>query len=212
MQIRNLFLLVWIALGALVLSLASNHQLSAADVSTTELGRHVRDQLIAHSKAADAKSRDQAVAALCDLYVVLRSDSRFASSEMLQGDAAKLRRRLITVARQRERQLERDGIERPGNLTGIVDAAVRRSLGGGDESGYGGSQSTGGGFQAGGGALVDGNGWELIELIKRIIDPNFWSDRGGNGTIQYFALSRALVIRATSDHHQQIKDLLDALR
>ncbi|MEM0925404.1 MAG: hypothetical protein AAGJ83_05150 [Planctomycetota bacterium] len=182
----------------------------AAETTTTELGRHVREHLILHAKAKGATEKNDAILSLCDLYVVLRSDARYSSSEMLQGDAAKLRRRLLSVVGRLERQLKHEGIERPPTLSSDVDRLLR-SISLGNDSSDSNASSDDGGFSAGGGRITD-TGWGLVELIKRIIAPDFWSDRGGNGTIQYFAMSRALVIRATTDVHQQIEDLLNALR
>ena len=202
----------WCAL--LVAGLLFNPALSANEVSTTELGRRIRQQLILHANAKSSEAKDDAVAALCDLYVVLRSDSRFMSSSMLRGDANKVRRRLLSDVKKRERDLRRANVARPSNLTGLVDSAISDAINESqgdpstDESSLGSPSACG---NAAGGLVVD-SGWSLVELIKRIIDPDFWDSRGGNGTVQYFAMRRVLVVRATSDVHQQIKDLLTALR
>ena len=52
------------------------------------------------------------------------------------------------------------------------------------------------------------NGWQLVELIERIVEPDFWETNGGPGAIHYFAMRRLLVVRATSDVHEQIRELL----
>ncbi|MEO1614966.1 MAG: hypothetical protein AAFV88_03900 [Planctomycetota bacterium] len=204
-------------LGMLSVAMSVSVTLSAAEISTTELGRHVRQHLISHANAPDVGAADREAESLCDLYVVLRSDPRFHESEMLQGDAAKVRRRLLTVARSRERQLERDGIARPANLSSLVSKAIQDAIkkrdGGATAGGSSDDSSRSVGAAAGGGgALVVDSGWGLVELIKRIIAPDFWEDRGGNGSIHYFAMRRVLIVRATSDVHQQIQDLLTALR
>ncbi len=54
--------------------------------------------------------------------------------------------------------------------------------------------------------------WQLVELIQRVVAPDLWDVQGGSGTIQYFAMRRVLVVRATTDVHEQIRDLLMALR
>lgn len=186
----------------------------AEQVSTTELGRQVRKQLILHANAESAEAKDDAVAALCDLYVVMRSDSRFASSSMLRGDANKVRRRLLSVAKTRERELRRGKVARPSNLTRLVDNAIDDAISSSqdDSSSEESAAGSASAFGNAAGGLVVNSGWSLVELIKRIIDPDFWDSRGGNGSIQYFAMRRVLVVRATSDVHQQIKDLLTALR
>lgn len=52
---------------------------------------------------------------------------------------------------------------------------------------------------------------ELIALISTI-DPCCWRENGGRGTIEYFPLGMALVITQTADVHEQIVDLLAAIR
>src|SRR5262249_842814 len=52
----------------------------------------------------------------------------------------------------------------------------------------------------------------LIKLITSTVAPQSWSDRGGSGTVDYFPLGMALVINQTPDVHEQIAELLSALR
>lgn len=213
-------MVVMVMIGAMLIGAAD-----AEEVSTTSLREQTRKQLRLESTAETGTPKDDAATALCDLYVVLRGDARFQSSEMLQGDATKVRRRLLTIARRREIQLERQGIQRPSELGRQVDAAIKKSL---TEEGNGSvdvvegqinlnsdsaaGEASGGAGGSGGGAGGGGGGWQLVELIERIVAPDFWESRGGVGSIQYFAMRRVLVVRATSDVHQQIKDLLTALR
>jgi hypothetical protein len=68
------------------------------------------------------------------------------------------------------------------------------------------------GLDARGGAAVADDGWSLIELIQRVIAPDFWEPQGVPGVIRYFAIKRALVVRATTDVHEQLRELLTALR
>lgn len=179
-----------------------------AETSVTSLRHQTSKQLRLESIAKDVETKDEAAAALCDLYVVLRCDPRFAASEMLQGDATKVRRRLLTIARRREIQLERAGIQRPANLTERVETAIEVSLSD-NETDRAASQTHH--FGAAAGAAAN-NGWQLVELIQRIVAPDFWEPLGGAGSIHYFAMRRILVVRATTDVHQQVKDLLMALR
>ncbi|QEF98387.1 hypothetical protein Mal15_24390 [Stieleria maiorica] len=206
---------------AITLSLLTSATSGYAETSTTQLRQQTRKQLRLEATAASAQAQDDAAAALCDLYVVLRRDPRYGTSDMLQGDAAKVRKRLMTIARRREIQLGRKGIARPAALSMQVDSAIRAALV--DQK----STDQEAGDQksatpernevrtvnpvAGGGAAA-GAGWQLVELIERIVAPDFWESRGGVGSIQYFAMRRVLVVRATSDVHQQVKDLLMALR
>ncbi|QDV45957.1 hypothetical protein Enr13x_58610 [Stieleria neptunia] len=183
----------------------------AAEVSTTSLRQQTRTQLRLEANATAGQARDDAVAALCDLYVVLRSDPRYATSEMLQGDATKVRRRLLTVARRMEIQLGRKGIPRPTGLSDQVDAAINAALDDPSDSTSPDPAQPSTNHRAGGAAAA-GAGWQLVVLIERIVAPDFWESRGGVGSIHYFAMRKVLVVRATSDVHQQVKDLLTALR
>ena len=53
---------------------------------------------------------------------------------------------------------------------------------------------------------------KLIELIQTTITPKWWAPRGGPGTIVYFPRKGALVISQDEQTHEQIADLLTALR
>ncbi|MEO1524458.1 MAG: hypothetical protein AAFX06_03440 [Planctomycetota bacterium] len=177
-----------------------------AETTITALRNHAGDQLRLEATAKTKEKKYDAAVALCDLYVVLRSDDRFAQSELLQGTAAKVRRRLINIAKQLKNQLEREGNDRPSGFGSMVDEAVETSLSEDTESDNAGTLF---------GANAPGevaNGWALVELIQRVVSPDFWEPVGGPGSVYYFPMRRVLVIRATSDVHQQIKDLLMALR
>ena len=56
------------------------------------------------------------------------------------------------------------------------------------------------------------NGQNLVDLITSTIDPTFWRQNGGNGTIHYFQPLRVLVIGATTRVHQDTDELLRKLR
>jgi hypothetical protein len=171
-------------------------------VSLTLLREQTRELLRQQATLPEGDAKDDATIALCDLYVVLRNDARYSTSEMLRGDATKIRRRLLSVARSREQALRRQGSEPSSELSKQIDSAIESALAGtGDDRSLGAAA-----------AAPFGNGWEIVELIQRIVDPDFWDSRGGPGSIKYFAMRRVLVVRATSDVHQQIKDLLTALR
>ena len=223
--------------------------------SLTLLGNETRSLLRQEAVLKDKPGKKAAATALCDMYVILRLDSRYGNSKMLQGDATRIRRRLITIAKKKQNELERAGVDRPADLSSNVassiaaamsnyknkaagkngglgnDDAARNQADRGDR-GLGGNKNTHGenssrdndtttgqnpgaghiqrGGQAAGG--IPDTGWELVELIQRIIDPDFWDSRGGPGSIRYFAMRKVLVVRATTDVHEQVRDLLMALR
>ena len=180
---------------------------TAAETALTKLRHEARELLKREAVLDDGLAKDAALAALCDFYVVLRSDHRYETSNMLQGDAAKVRRRLLGAARQREARLKRSGVERPASLSSTVDAAIATALAD-EQTDLKDLMEPGG---QGGGGLPD-TGWQLVELLQRVVAPDFWDRQGGPGTIRYFAMRRVLVVRATTDVHEQIKDLLMALR
>ncbi len=53
---------------------------------------------------------------------------------------------------------------------------------------------------------------ELIRLITSTVAPASWTEKGGAGTINYFPLTMSLFVNQTQDIHEQIQDLLGALR
>ena len=63
-----------------------------------------------------------------------------------------------------------------------------------------------------GGAGQDDDGQELADLIQVVISPDFWDANGGPGAIFYFQSQHALVVRATTQTHEDVANLLEALR
>ena len=63
-----------------------------------------------------------------------------------------------------------------------------------------------------GGGVGGDEAGRLLELIRRVVRPDFWQSTGGPGVVVYDAARRVLVVRATSDVHEDLKDLLRALR
>jgi general secretion pathway protein D len=53
---------------------------------------------------------------------------------------------------------------------------------------------------------------ELMSLILSAVAPDSWESVGGVGTLQYFPLGMALVARQTAPVHEEIAQLLTALR
>ena len=140
------------------------------------------------------------------MYVLLRCDRRYAESPMLQGDAAKVRKRLMRISQRNEVRLNRAKVPRPVDLAANVDQALLKIADPSESTRDSPPRLAG----AGGAALDDG--WQLVELIRRVIAPDFWQPQGGPGVVRYFAIKRVLVVRATSDVHEQVQALLSALR
>ncbi len=61
-----------------------------------------------------------------------------------------------------------------------------------------------GGAQGGGGQEPRDYGEDLVELIQKVIAPDFWDVAGGPGTIVYYKNLKVLVISATGEVHEQI--------
>tara|TARA_R110002073_G_scaffold266815_3_gene430214 strand:- start:25060 stop:25728 length:669 start_codon:yes stop_codon:yes gene_type:complete len=194
---------------------------SPASLST--LSQTATTLLRTQATANEPRESELALTALCDFYVLMRSDPRYSSSDMLRGDAAKVRRRLIKSAHHIEHRLRRAEIPRPPTLSAEVDTMLRESahdfksgkrtrLSDWQDADVAVSQPSEAAAVGGraGGAVQD-NGWQLVELIERVVAPQFWDSQGGAGTIQYYAMRRVLVVRATSDVHEQIRDMLIAL-
>lgn len=194
---------------------------AVADQPTlSELHSKTKMLLRIEASAADQRQAIAAAETLCDWYVILRSDERYDSSKMLQSDAIQVRRRLIGIANRHQRSLRRGGVAKPEALSRRVDAAIEAVMerdesaaadtAAGDETPSSGGLAVG--VEGAGGAPLADEGWRLVELIQRVVAPDFWDTRGGPGSIRYFAIRRVLVVRATTDVHEQIKDLLMALR
>jgi len=148
-----------------------------------------------------------AVTRLCDLHAEIRGDERLIDSDMLQKLAIRLRRRLLDVARTLEGQLRRADVEQPAWIPS-TSAAIRRAN---ELPPAVSSPSSDDSLGAAAGGLLD-NGWQLVELIQQTISPGFWDSTGGPGTIYYFALKRALVVRATSEVHADLGNTLRNLQ
>lgn len=188
-----------------------------AETSLTTLRQQTRQLLTEEassaedSSAEDSAANDAAVESLCDLYVILRSDARYSTSNMLQGDAAKVRRRLIHVAQRRITRLHRQHVAKPPGLSQAVDRAIAESLSAQTDLEKDHHDPVPA-VNAEAAGPIGTSPWQLIELIQRVIAPDLWDRQGGTATIQYFAMRRVLVVRATTDVHEQIRELLMALR
>jgi type II secretory pathway component GspD/PulD (secretin) len=53
---------------------------------------------------------------------------------------------------------------------------------------------------------------QLMELIRKTVAPTSWQEQGGSGSMQYYPLGMALVVRQSPAVQAQVVDLLKALR
>lgn len=172
-----------------------------------ELGQLLRDE----ATTEDRQVWRATVVQLVQLYAEIMCHERLRASRVLNGYRLRLRRRLIRVQKQLERELAREGksprvtfkkrvvrrddAEEPQlNMPSLSDGSDDRNRAG-----------------AYGGAPVD-DGMALVELIHRTISPEFWDVHGGPGTIFYYRQWHALVIRATPEIHERIGGVVRQLR
>jgi hypothetical protein len=52
----------------------------------------------------------------------------------------------------------------------------------------------------------------LVDLIERTINPAFWDVVGGPGTIFYYAPLQCLVVRATTEVHENLGGFVGNVR
>jgi hypothetical protein len=166
---------------------------------------------------------------LCNWFVILRDDDRYLTSPLLRSTAAQVRVRLLKVAKDRSRQLRYENVPRPEAAVAKIDAQIESQLKSqiklqikrpqtksSDEAASSvtklSKNEPADSLQAAAAGPELDTGWQLVELIDRIVHPDFWESHGGPGTLHYYAARRVLVVRATSDVHQDLKDLLAALR
>ncbi len=56
------------------------------------------------------------------------------------------------------------------------------------------------------------NSQQLIDVIQRCLAPTTWDVNGGQGVVRYYAPAQALVVRQTSEMHEQLQRILPKLR
>ena len=60
----------------------------------------------------------------------------------------------------------------------------------------------------GGGAI---GAQQLIQVIVTTIAPDTWRQNGGNGSVMYYSINPALVVRQSGEVHEQVAQLLRGL-
>ena len=212
---------------ALVVAVTSADGVNAAGSSPAvaprryhEIERDISDALRSEARAQEPQAQAEAVRKMCILYRELAIDPRLATSDELKSYKAKVWSRLTRIKRELEQRVARQSGNRSGRgpseaeSQAIQDAATslaaqmsysNYTLGG---PAYVLSHS---GAAFGGGAVND-HAQELIDLIQRTISPDFWDVAGGPGSMFYYRPLMALVVRATSEVHDDVGGLLGALR
>ena len=181
-----------------------------------ELDRSLRDLLQWESRAATQAERATAAHAMLRLYEEIQRDPRMAGSPTLNQYRLRLAARLRRIA-QEIRKHDRPTANRSGLATDVGHGELPRGQTpwqvassppvSASRQGFGMSAPV----RGGGGGPADW-GPELAALIERTIAPTFWDVQGGPGTVFYYRPQRALVVRATTEVHEDIAELLNDLR
>ena len=175
--------------------------------------------------AESDRARANAVVDLCLLHYEITSDPRFSTSPTLRGYRGRIWNRLTTIRKELERKLKRDPTAGPSSLFSddtqslapekLDDQWLSQSLA--DQWMILG-QTTGGPVniveRSGGylGGVLGDFGWDLVRLIEETLKPDFWESSGGPGNIVYYGPLRILVVRATTQVHEDLTDFLERLR
>ncbi|QDU31582.1 hypothetical protein ETAA8_67420 [Anatilimnocola aggregata] len=161
----------------------------------------------------DAAERAKLTRRLCQLHHEILRDPRHEYAEAMKGYRVQAWARLKKVQADLKNQLARErkvkapqvGTD-PDLLAASDSLALTLNL---VDSSLGGPSAL---LARGGRAQIDDNGQELVDLIERTINPDFWDTNGGPGTIVYFAPLQCLVITATGEMHHNAGGLLGGLR
>jgi hypothetical protein len=181
--------------------------------SAHELQQAVRDTLRRWTRSSD-KDAGTAARELIALYKELDQDQLLGASQR-QELRTKVRNRLAQLAVQISKRLARQARQDasgPKSVRLDKDATVLNQMGGFMQPG--GAAPGGMMGPGGGGNNANANfdyGDDLVSLIQTTIAPKSWEVNGGLGTIYYWRGQRYLVVRNTSEVHEQLADLLDQL-
>jgi hypothetical protein len=192
---------------------------SASPRRLIEIDRAIREAMRAEATAQTDGQQAEAVQRMVEIYREILADPRLNTSDTLKSYRARLWSRMTRIKLDLERRLERERQQQARNYTPeqleSIEAATRSlseqivlmnyTMGGPSYV----LQQGGGAL---GGAAVQDHAQELIELIQRTIKPNFWDAAGGPGSMFYYRPLMALVVSATSEVHDNVGGLLQALR
>jgi len=213
----------WLLMVAAALA-ADKNSLNESAAPVSERGFHeyqqeISDLLKRESQTKEPRARTGAVRAMCKLHEDIVHDSRYANSDVLKEYRGRLWSRLVKIKTEIKQQLARSKANKESldNLT-VLEAADAGSIAAADTLAA--SLSMMDQLQSGplpilafGGAAGPPDfGPDLVALIERTINPNFWDTVGGPGSILYYQPLMCLVVRATGEVHEQIGGVLGGLR
>jgi uncharacterized phage infection (PIP) family protein YhgE len=179
--------------------------------SIGQIRTDINDSLQAESLADTTSERVVQIRRLVALHNEITSDARFTDSEIMQSLRTHVWARLIKVRNEAQRKLAIAEKQKPtakkhsslNTTQNTVDYYVTSNqllLG------------PNGLLARGGGAVSDDLGEELIQLIQHTINPASWNVNGGTSSIYYYRPVMALVVRASSEVHENLGNGLNALR
>jgi hypothetical protein len=180
-------------------------------------------------REATAETDSQRIAAIrdiCAVFVELKRDPRLSTHPTLVGYKNKVWTRLNKLkiefkryVREQEKQERREKKSNDSQELAEARAAVRdlsqqlsqqMSLVSYSSGGPAGivNQASG----SWGGGAIRANADQLIDLIQKTISPESWDVNGGESVIFFYQPLNALVVRATSEVHENLGGAVEALR
>ncbi|MEM7314146.1 MAG: hypothetical protein AAF497_13445 [Planctomycetota bacterium] len=199
--------------------------------SVTRIRKDLKSVLIQEAKAdIGSSSHVQLIGRLLALHCEAVSHSTFRDGFVLQQSRGLLQSRLVKVERRIRRDVKQNAIakrtDQPEQIPAFNQLAITlaQQIGGPfgpgapfapqQQPGAGGlgGAGLGGGLGVGGATTLPDYGEELADLIRQVINPEFWNEVGGPGSVVYFAPRQVLVVRATGQVHERVAQLLLDLR
>ncbi len=182
-----------------------------------ELDKELRHLLRSQVEARSDVERAAIIVAQCKLHAEIVSDPRLELSSALQSYrnelAARLRKTSTSLKQQLKRSLAKDTqpVKKPVAGEASIpeqeqSLAVALQL---TDFSLASPQQF---LASGGAAQQDLGGAALVDLIERTLNPQFWERAGGPGRIVYYAPLQCLVVRATSEMHDQTAGVLGDVR
>jgi hypothetical protein len=169
-------------------------------------------ELLRSAAVESGVAREVAIRGLASLYGELARDTQSTEEDRLAA-LRLVRNRLVKISDELTKSAKRAAVKKssPVMAVGADKAAADQ-----DSSLPQGPIKTDSpavaSASARGGAQAPDDGEALVDLIQRTIAPQTWDVNGGPGVIRYYANGQALVIRQTSDVHDNLVDVLGQLR
>ena len=186
-----------------------------------EINRQISELCRQDSLAKTEQLRAAAAYEMTLVYCEILADPRYATSNTLKEYRGRLWSRLTRIKKDAQAKIRREA--KLQNKVDLSDESLLADLSGttqaladqymligatlGGPAGVFGQAGA-----AGGGVGPPDFGPDLVDLIQRTIQPDFWNVNGGPGSIFYYRPLHCLVIRATSEVHHQVGGVLGAVR